>query len=312
MEATEIQYSFLNESHLDALSAVYNAIFGKTTSTDHFRTKYGLENPERIQYSSVALLNNKIIGFFGFILQEFESYDSTNRLVVLQGCDFFVTKSFRKGKVSKNIFDHSIELAKQHRIPYIYGFQSNQSYNTCRTWGFLDGNHFQRFHVPVVSKYTAGIIRKLGLENLKTSQLERLVRKNPSLKPLQQLNRVKGRFTNNLAFDFFEQKRYFNYYQLELNGCVLYLKYDRILSVGLCHFTEKAEPEKLVQSLKRLARKCLIHEIVFHLQGDSKEVTLLQTYLPAYPSFKISYFTIGPSSVEFSAIQLNYMDMDVF
>ena len=312
MDATEIHYSFLNESHVDELSTVYNAIFGKSTSPDHFRIKYGLENPERIQYSSVALLNNKIIGFFGFILQEFGSYDSANRLVVLQGCDFFVTKSFRKGRVSKSLFDHSMDLARQHGIPYSYGFQSNQSYNTCNSWGFSDGIHFKRFHLPVVSKYTAGIIRKLRLEKLKIAQLERLVRKNPLLKPLQELNRVQGRFTNNFAFDFFEQKNFCKHYQLELNGCILYLKYDRILSVGLCHFTEKAEPEKLIQSLKQLARKCLIHEIVFHVQGNSKEAALLQTYLPAYSSFKISYFTIGPSSIEFPAVQLNYMDMDVF
>lgn len=312
MDATEIQYSFLNESHLDALSAMYNAVFGKSTSPDHFRTKYGLENPERIQYSTVALLNNEIIGFFGFILQEFGSYDLANRFVVLQGCDFFVAKSFRKGIVSKALFDHSMDLARQHGIPYSYGFQSNQSYNTCNTWGFSDGIHFLRFHLPVVSKYTAGIIRKLRMEKLKIVQLERFVRKNPSLKPLQQLNRKQGSFTNNLAFEFFDQKRFGNYYQLELNGCVLHLKYDRILTVGLCHFTEKAEPEKLVQSFKRLARKCMIHEIVFHVQGDTKEAVFLQTCLQGYPSFKISYFTIVPSTIEFSAIQLNYMDMDVF
>jgi len=312
MEDTEIHYAYLQVHHVDDLCELYKTIFNKIVTPNYFISKYGLAIPAKTQFSTVAIVNKKVVGFFGFILHEFGNYAMNDHTLFLQTCDFFILRSYRKGMISKSIFDHSIQLAIQHDIHQIYAFNSDQSYKVCKKLGFTDNDHFVRFHLHGASKYLAAIVRKFRLESLKIKQLEHQLNRFKSIKPLQSFNRVQNRYTNNFALDFFEQKNFCKHYQLELNGCILYLKHDYILSVGFCHFTEQADPVQLLRSLKRIARKCMIHDVVFHVQENSEEAKILQAFLPAYPSFKISSLIMPPSTFDFSKVQLHFMDMDVF
>jgi len=68
----------------------------------------------------------------------------------------------------------------------------------------------------------------------------------------------------------------------------------------------------MLNTLKRIARKSLIHDVVFHLQGNLPEAIELNKYLKEKTSFKISSLKLQEDSPEFSSVRLNFMDMDVF
>ena len=312
MDNIDYQLENLSKCHVKELGVLFGQIFNKVVSDDYFIIKYGLNLPEIEQLSTVILSSNKVIGFIGVIGQSFNTNDKLKLMKIGFTGDFFLLEKYRKTGVFKKAYERSLKLINEHEYEHIYAFHSDQTYKVCQRWGWTDQIGFSRFHLKAIPFSTSRIVNKLGLKTWRIKQLEKELIPYKSQTDLNSLLNRNDIFQNNYDATFFEMKTFCKHYMVEIEGCILFLKYDYLLSVGFVHFTDDSKIEKMLNTLKRIARISLIHDVVFHLQENSSEAIKLKKFLDEKPSFKISSLQLNEGAPVFSSVRLNFMDMDIF
>lgn len=310
MENTEIQYRFVKLADSEQLAQLYLTIFGKKVNKRYFEIKYELTS-DKNQLSTVALIGEKIIGCFGVLEQTFVHSDSGKQYELAQGCDFFMLPEFQGKGVFKRLYEHS-RLACEESGKDMYAFHSTQTDKVCRKWGWVDQARMSRFHIKAYPFSTSRLLRILGLNTWRTNKVEKLMGKYSSDAEVRKLNSVSGKYTHDYSAAFFEAKRFTNRYWIEIDGCTLLVKYDYILTIGFVHFGKYADIPNLLKRLKSIARKAMIHEVVFQVHSSSLEANELKRWLEEKPSFPISSISFDSSGPEFSEVKLNLLDMDIF
>jgi len=312
MDNIDYQFESLNEGHIKELTVLFSEIFNKVVAADYFIIKYGLNIPEIEQLSTVLLSKKRVIGFIGVIGQSFNTSDKLKLMKIGFTGDFFLLEKYRKTGVFKKAYERSLKLINEHEYEHIYALHSDQTYKVCQRWGWTDQIGFSRFHLKTIPFSTSRIINKAGLKTWRIKQLEKRLIPFSSQVNLNLLLKEKDLLQQNYDAAFFEMKAFCTHYLVEIEGCILFMKYDYLLTIGFVHFTEYSKIDKMLNTLKRIARKSLIHDVVFHLQGNLPEAIELNKYLKEKTSFKISSLKLQEDSPEFSSVRLNFMDMDVF
>ncbi|GEM_PF-2457816 len=312
MEGIELQLEYLKQGDAQELCELYQIVFKKNVTPEYFILKYGLLENNREQCATVARINSRIIGFYGAFLTEFCDFNKKNVLKVGQTCDYILLKKYRGKRVLDQLYKHSLAKMRTLQADYIYGFHSVQTYKFCQRFDWVDTHHFHRYHLPLGSKKRMQFINKLGGRNWLQRRLEKAL--NPYLKTLDfdKINREKQNHTQVYNDDFFKRKEFCSHYALDIEGCLLWLKYDYVITTGFVHFSDNCDVELAIQTLKNSLKKVGIFELVFHVQEGSSADQKLSQVMNAEPSFKISYLRLSKTEVSFDDLKLNLMDMDIF
>lgn len=307
-DINKIELSFLNHNDVKELCGLYIDVFNRSVDPSYFVAKYGLDFNVN-QFSVVARQNHDIVGFFGCIEQFFAKGYKQVKMV---SCgDYTLTKRLR----GKNIFDqlyHKVkEKAESENLDYLYAFQSDQTYKVAKKWGWKDEVGMKRAQIDVYPISTFQLLNKIGLSSFRLTKLEN------ELTPFL-INKFDVEFKSDDTYiheydeQFFNLKEFAKHYWVEIAGCVLALKYEYRITVGFIQFSSDANVLKMLAFLKKVARKCLIHEIVFHVQENSSEAQRLAQFMPLKKSFQVSSFKLNERAPSFSEVKLNFMDMDIF
>lgn len=312
MENTDLKLEYLSADHTKGLCDLYKGVFQKEVSEEYFSIKYGLFDIDRAQFATVALENNRIVGFYGSFLTEYCDYNKKESLKLVHTCDYILRKEYRGKGVLDHLYLHSLKRMKLQNVDFVCAFQSVQTYKVSQKFSWVDGLFFKRFHLPLFPKKVTQVLHKLGTEKTLRKRLEKAL--NPFIvkQELDTLNRHPEKYTQKYDSAFLRMKEFCPHYLVKIEGCTLWLKYDSHISVGFVHFPENGSAEKLMSALKKILGNVGIHELVFHVQDESREFNLLSESQEAHPSFKISYLRLSDSKVAFEDVRLNFMDMDIF
>lgn len=312
MENTDFKLEYLTDSHTKGLCDLYKRVFQKEVTEEYFSIKYGLFDAERIQCATVALINDDIIGFYGAYLTEFCDYNRKDTLKLVHTCDYILLEEFRGKGVLDHLYLHSLKEMKQQNADFAYGFHSVQTYKFSQKYSWVDTLFFKRFHLQLFPKKVAQGLRKIGMEKTLRKRLEKALESYIIKCDLDTLNKTPKKYTQKYDSAFFKMKEFCPHYLVEIEGCTLWLKYDLYIAVGFVHFPESGRANYLIETLKKIVGKVGIHELIFHVQDQSPEFSLLDNWQEAQPSFKISYLRLSDSDVAFENVKLNFMDMDIF
>ena len=304
----DIKLCLLSKEHIEGLCHLYQIVFRKKVKPKYFELKYGLFKKDKQQFSTVALLENKVIGFMGAIEQRFRG--NHHEIMLIQGCDYILLDEYRGKGYFNRIYNHTMQKAKRRNAMGLYAFQSEQTHKVTKKLGWKSEIGFNRFHIKAYPFSTSGLLRKLNLNDWRNSRLDSGL--NPYLTNYNFNKHRLGEFyTQIYDTQFFREKSFASRYLINISSCILWLKYDFVLTVGFCYFERQADVKQMIKTLKRIALLAGIHEVVFQIQAKSEESKILEKYLQPQPSFKIDSL-LFTEDFNFDLIKLNFMDMDIF
>ena len=189
-------------------------------------------------------------------------------------------------------------------------FKVNRLIRFRKKLGWKDEVGFSRFHIKVFPFSTSRIVRWMGFDAWRQQSLEN--RLKPFLSKLNIDDLKSGKkFEQEYDEVFFQKKSFCKHFLIEISGCILYLKYNHLLSIGFCHLARHSDLPEVVHTLRNICRLSLIHNVVFHVQSNSLEANQLAQYLTEFASYKVSSWSLDPR-FSMSEIKLNFMDMDIF
>ena len=309
MGSTELTFELLNKEHAEELVRMYKTIFNKIVTADYFIVKYGLHLPDVEQRSIVALLDQEVVGFFGVLPQVFCRKDE--ELNVLYACDFFLHEKYRGKGVFKNLYSSILEAAKKDSFAFLYAYHSEQTFKVCEKFGWDQELGFSRFHVKAASQLRSKIARQLFRDKWRESRLKNELepyRIETDLSVNGEIDKWKLKYDSS----FFSMKKFWPRHFIKIGGCTLWLKFDYRITVGYLHLDDQSDVQAMIDKLERIARRCLIHEIVFHIRTNSAVSIQMKNYVHENPSFKVSALPLMENISSFSDFQLCFVDGDLF
>lgn len=309
MEDIKLEFEIVQVAHCDTLKSLYLEIFGKVVPPEYFITKYGLHLPEQKVYSLVGKIEGEIVGFFGAIPQNFQ-LDGTFYELVL-ACDFFVQEAYQGKGVFAKFYAKLLEDFELRETIHLYAYQSEQTYKFCKKNNWLDAPDTRRFELVAFPKMVKSVLERALGASWSAKRLEK------NLAPYFLAESEQPTFSEEngrmvYTADFLKMKRFVPRYFLEIEGCRLWLKYDYRLTVGWIDVGSNSNVEKMLQTLKKIARRSGIHEVVFHATRSSAEYVLLRSHLPESPSFKVSSLSLKEGAPAFEQFKLHFVDGDLF
>lgn len=311
MESTDIKYEYLRKEHCNGLSHLYKNVFGKKVDKNYFVIKYGLEF-RTIHYSAVAIHNNVVIGFHGAIYATYYNDSQERRMNLLHTCDFILLPEYRGRGIFQEMYNHTIELAREKDVDYLYAFHSDQTYKVCKRLGWNDEMGFSRFHIKQLNFSTTRLFKLLGLSGFRKRKFKNLCKEHHSSKLDFSTSQIFQGYCRHYDEEFIGMKSFAEKEFININGCKIWLKYDHYLTVGFIGADDQLCIEPMLNFIKSLLKKCWIHEAVFHIHNGSPLISQFGQHLKKEPSFKISSLQLNKNVDSFSNVQLHFMDMDIF
>lgn len=313
MDLTKLHLVYFANVHTPDLCDLYLKVFNKKVKPSYFTNKYGLNDEHHNQCSTVAMMGDDVIGFFGCIGQEF--LDHRRRTVVSLGhvCDFILLEPYRGKGVFDLLYKHTLDRAIDDQYEIMFGLQSDQTYKFCKRMGWEDGRSFDRFHIVFRKEKAAKIRAKLaGSEKM----LERVTKALLPYKletEMDQFNLFQDSFSRKYDSSFFVEKglddqRFF----VRIENAVMWLKYDGRLVAGMIRFLDEFDPVKFQETLQKIFRPTGIHDLTFHVQHSTNEHKGLSEFLEAKNSFQVSFIRTYEDGCHVDELALNFMDSDMF
>ncbi len=312
MDATNIDLEYLTMRHTDDLCVLYRKVFGKTVDQHYFELKYGLKDEERIQSSTVAYIDEQIIGFYGCISVEF--CDKTRKTVVSAGsvCDFILLEEFRGTGIFDRLYRHTLERCEEEQMEYVFGFQSEQTWRLSARYGWKDTPGFSSFQLSFRHHTMSLVQQKLRGTDKMRQRVEQALGPFLIHSDLDTFNRLNDRFTMRYDASFLQEKSFCPHYLIEVEGVTMWMKYERTLVAGFIRFSDHFNAETFVQTLKNVLTPTGISDLTIHVWTGSPEYEILCSFLEASPSLRVSYLRLSENAGPFEELALNFMDADFF
>lgn len=306
MEDIKISFEFLQRKHLPELVTLYQSVFKKKVENSYFEIKYGLHLSDQKQMSVVGIHEGKVIGFFGAIPHEFLLDDQSYS--TLFTCDYFLLDSFRGKGVFDQIYMFVKEQAIRQNYDYFYTFDSAQTHKFGRKMGWTRLPSFLGMEWKTFSQTAKSILERTFGAKWSKKRLAKLLKQYKVDLTLDQLPESSLRYDDN----FLEMKKFTDHYFVELHGCKVWLKYDYRLTIGFIHVTDQGDLFEMLNSLKRIALKSRVHQIVMHLRPDDPFLEQIKIHGITFEGYSSSYLPLKENLPEFEKFTTHFIQGDMF
>lgn len=270
--------------------SIYKSAFSSSPNLKNVITKF-FHKYQQTKPSFIALSDsNEPASFYGIITQR-ASYNN-EIFNIAQSCDSMTHKDHGGQGLFVKVAETAYDFLKTQNINFVYGFPNTVIYDLRKIK--LKWEHHENINVYK--------------EKIKTLPFDKLVKKMPFLSSAY-YSYLKGIFakykSQNTFFsnsliekdvccilhdkDYFEYKSAENKFILNINGINFWVKVDGILWVG---DFENSSPEKFklaYQTLKRIAKKAGISNIIFHYQEGTANDRLLKEMMNPLSTMPIGY-----------------------
>src|SRR3989338_3765952 len=161
MDLTKLHLVYFANVHTPDLCDLYLKVFKKKVKPSYFTNKYGLNDDHHKQCSTVAMMGNEVVGFFGCISQEFLDHRRKTTVSLCHVCDFILLEPYRGKGVFDLLYKHTLDRVVDDQYEIMFGLQSDQTYKFCKRMGWEDGRSFNRFQIVFRKEKVAKIQAKL-------------------------------------------------------------------------------------------------------------------------------------------------------
>lgn len=306
MEDIKISFEFLQRKHLPELVVLYQSIFNKKVENSYFEIKYGLHLPDQKQMSVVGINDGRVIGFFGAIPQEFLLEDQSYSMLFT--CDYFLEETYRGKGVFDRIYGFVKEQAIQQNYDYFYTFDSAQTHKFGRKMGWIRIPSFLGMEWKTFSHTAKSILERTFGAKWSKKRLEKLLAQYEVDLTLDQLPETSIRYDDN----FLEKKNFIDHFFVKIHGCFVWLKYDYRLTIGFIHVTDEGDLFEMLNSLKSIALRSRVHQIVMHLRPDDPFLEQIKIHGITFEGYSASYLPLKEDLPNFDRFTTHFIQGDMF
>ncbi len=308
MDTTKIKIERLAVQHVQDLCGLYFEVFKKRVEPSYFISKYQLNDPEQLQFSSIAYDDDTLIGMYGCTSLSFEDNDNPAEHIRLGCvCDFILREKYRGTGLFDQLYFNTLEFAKLH-LDGMIGFQSEQTYKVCQRHDWKDMRFFNRYHLRISGSIKSKVVNTIS-RNKVHKEIETLKSQFGDQFDINTLNRKRERITAVYDERFLRSKELRDHIYLKMHGVHCVLKCSHHSSIGYIQLSEKYDLQAFLDALRSTLNS--LNEIVFHVQSDSAEDIALSEFLQKFDSFKTSGLIWNKNHL-MDRLHMNFIEMDIY
>lgn len=299
----------LSADNLHNLKTLYKAVFHKTVSLDFLQKKYdtrftGCQFIGYLAFSS----DRSPAAFYGVLPCYFSLQGRV--FVAAQSGDTMTHPDHRRAGLFVKLAEKTYALARENDIELVFGFPNQNSLPGFRKlrWMFLP-SAMKRF---TFDSYPSKFYRAIGIPFL-------FLRRHWALRNIYRDNSATGNIrksvsTNGILRDdrFIEYKKYGNSVITEIEGAGVWLKSDGILKIGYLDISQIVSLPAFLKKLKQVAAWTGSRQVLFLTTENTALFKALTPYAVPQDSFPIGFLPLTLQDWNFSDVEFEYCDIDIF
>jgi hypothetical protein len=305
------QYSIerLSADNLHKLQTLYKAVFHKTVSVDFLQKKYDTRFTGVQFIGYLALSPDKTAAAFYGVLPCYFSLQGRVFLAAQSG-DTMTHPSHQRAGLFLQLAEKTYALATEKGIELIFGFPNQNSLPGFQKlkWTFLP-SAMKRFtfdsypskiyavtRIPFLLLSRNWILRKMYRDHTKISHVANDIHPDGLLRDDR----------------FVEYKKYSNSMFIQIEGARAWLKSDGILKVGYVDVSGIASMPNFLRNLKQVALRSGSRHLLFLTMENTRLFKALAPFAMPQDSFPIGFLPLTPGGWNFSDVEFEYCDIDIF
>ena len=307
----------INKSLFPKIKHLYLTCFDTEVSEADLQKKYdtslfGLSN---VGYLASAEENNDAAAYYG-VFPIVLTYDNKDILVAQSG-DTMTSPNHQKKGLFIRLANETYSMAEELGIHFVFGFPNENSYPGFKhklDWQFTGFMQKYSIKVPTLPLCEFSSRFKIFSPLYKRYVKARLKKYQVSLKEtdLSIFNYSDGNSLVKKDLNFFEYKQAKGEsYLIKFKGFFLFVKADDHLVIGDVGVIDRDKGQKLVDTLKLLARKLGCRKIIINVSENHWLNTILSEYFQAEEGLPIG-FRMFDDSINPENIQFIGADFDTF
>lgn len=306
-----MEYSIerLSQSHIPALSQLYNLCFRKNISPDWFHHKYDTENLGVKYIGFLAIHQNNIAAFYGVIpcLVILEGKE----ILAAQSADTMTHPDYRGQGLFVTLARKTYELARNSGIRFLFGFpnQHSQPGAVKLGWDFSQPP-MKLFQMMTRSLPYARLIFK---SNLLSHGYLKLVRWMLGAER-NKAHKIFAGQGNGPKHDaaFIAYKQYSPAFFITIDQTEVWVRLDGDMKIGLMTILPEKDPRPLLTGLRRLATILGCGRVVFITSHNTTLYRSLSTLLKPADAFPTGIYKLSEERLPYELIRFEYCDLDIF
>lgn len=301
------QLKRLETKDLPAVKELFLKVFNKKVSLSYLKNKYGTSYLGLEYICSIAYHDTTPIAFYGAIPQKFSNNEKD--IFVAHACDSYTLQAYQGQGLHYQLAKFAYEIMKQNAIKFVYAFHSENTYHSTKKLDWKEYVHMQRFHIKVRTLPIAKVVNKLHLNSL-YAPFFRKTAKTASVEKIHTAH--KDKFRQRFDANFITYKNSIKeHYFIESHGCILWVKVEAIMLVGLFYAPSAIALEKAINKLKTKAFFLGITELLFQVHPESEMALQLKSIVAPKESWLVGYFSFDPT-IPLEDFIFTYADLDTY
>jgi hypothetical protein len=299
----------LSISHIPHLQTLYKAAFGTRVTKEFLLKKYdtGFAGERFIGY--LAMTATKEPAAFYGVLPCMLRLNGTS-IRAAQSADTMTHPRHRRGGLFVNLAERTYALAREKGIEVIFGFPNQNSlpgFNKLR-WKFLD-TPMQTFTLPANPLPLFRIISRFPFLRRTYDSAIRTLFPLKADRAALSFALVDGVIKDEA---FLGYKSYSHSYFIAVDDATVWIKPDGMLKIGHLGNVGPGSMQRILKKLRRLAFLSGLRRVVFITSANTFLFKSLCGSLQAKASFPIGFYPLTNRDWDFSSVQFEYCDIDIF
>ena len=306
-----VKYSIerISLTNLRHLQTLYRAAFGKRVSLQFLSKKYNTKftGVEFIGYLAFDQ-NHSPAAFYGVLPCYFRI--KGEKILAAQSADTMTHPRHRREGLFLRLAHETYALAKQSGIQFIFGFPNQNSFA-----GFVKLNwNFQEapmmiFRLKVTPLLLSKIMRRISF--IGNAYGDYLNSKYPVKTPEVIFS---GHLHDGLIKDaaFIDYKAYSKTYFIQIDEVELWIKVDSALKIGYVRVSKVTSLKRFLQRVYKIAIASGCSHAIFMTSVNTSLYEMLCGVEKPQESFPVGFYKLTDHELDFSNVQFEYCDIDIF
>ena len=305
------QMKRLSDERLNDLAVLYRAVYGRALPEKYFQRKYdtaftGITYTGYIAYDP----QNQPAAFYG-VIPCFMQYGA-GKILAAQSADTMTHPAHRNKGLFVALANLTVELCRNEDIRILFGFPNQHSLpGLAGKLRWQLAGYMMRFNLPVRTLPLEQFISKFpmwrGIYNLYTDhQLKKYKLPQKGLTNTFSTRGFAGVYRDDA---YLQYKTYNQTVLVKIHGANVWLKVKNGLVIG--DMTMPEDFEKTIHTLKKMARKLGVKQVMFQVSEGTPLCARLQNYAEGAPGFPVMVKDLG-SGIPTDQLKFTFADIDIF
>lgn len=301
----------LTRDKLKDVQYIIKEVFNKKYSLKYLENKYNSLKYCDVEYiGTLGYVNDKPIAFYGALPLIFT--DGNNQILGVQTCDSYTKKEFQGKGVHYQLALACYDIIKPLGAHFVFAFHSENTFHSCKKLEWQEQRRIRRFEIDSGVKFSFfKVLSKYKfLKGVKEFKIKQALKEFTELKfienPFNKHDYISVIYSN----EYIEYKNFNSNKIIQVGECIVWLKLDFVMQIGVIQNLTKENIKQTFTSLKNTCKKLGIKKIIIQMSDDNEEYELLKQEFNAKESWLVGYKSF--TNLNFNNARFNWIELDSF